>query len=214
MKKAIALIITIITMLGISGCGGSTEKATPEKATLKNSWSCRVELSDYFEASGDNASAIFQNSDYSGIYFPLTAEFGDDTFKIYATADKSFIKKFREATKDGINSYIAIKIVKEGKNMSIEEYLTENFGNGEALTIDSFLDKMFSDTSMQKFCKDLTLSGKYTADKAEIYLGDNDENISSDNCAMSFKYELSGGKLELTSSSDSVFDKLCPLTFE
>ncbi len=214
MKKAIALIICVIIMLGTTGCGKSAENAAPEKTTLKNSWNCRIELSDYFKASSDNASAIFQNSDYSGIYFPLTAEFGDDTFKIYATADKSFVKKFRDATKDGITDYIAIKIVEEGKNMSVEEYLTENFGNGESLTVDSFLDKMFSDTSMQKFCKDLTLSGKYTADKTGIYLGDNDGNTSSDNCAMSFKYELSGGKLKFTSSSDSVFDKLCPLTFE
>ncbi len=214
MKKAIALITSIVIILGVSGCGGSAEKATPKKTTLKNSWSGRIELSDYFETSSDNAAQIFKNSDYSGIYFPLTAEFGDDTFKIYATADKSFIKKFREATKDGLTNYIAIKIVEEGKNMSVEEYLTENFGNGKSLTIDDFLDEMFSDTSMQKFCKDLTLSGKYTSDKTGIYLGDSDENISSDNCAISFKYELSDGKLKLISSSDDVFDKLCPLVFE
>lgn len=214
MKKAIALITSIVIILGVSGCGGSAEKATPKKTTLKNSWSGRIELSDYFETSSDNAAQIFKNSDYSGIYFPLTAEFGDDTFKIYATANKSFIKKFREATKDGLTNYIAIKIVEEGKNMSVEEYLTENFGNGKSLTIDDFLDEMFSDTSMQKFCKDLTLSGKYTSDKTGIYLGDSDENILSDNCAISFKYELSDGKLKLISSSDDVFDKLCPLVFE
>lgn len=214
MKKAIALITSIIIILGVSGCGKSAEKATPEKTTLKNSWSCRVELSDYFKTSDDNAAQFFKNSDYSGIYFPLTAEFGDDTFKIYAAADKSFVKKFREATKDGINNYVAIKIVEEGKNMSVEEYLTQNFGNGKSLTVDDFLDEIFSDTSMQKFCKDLSLSGKYTADKTGIYLGDNEENISSDNCAMSFKYELGDGKLKLISSSDDVFDKLCPLVFE
>ena len=207
-RKSLSLLACLSMMCALllmcSGCGGGGKKA------LVGTWESSLDLTDMvneqMEAGMGSDQELMQYFTIKDFSIKLALTFNeDDTYKLAVdeAAMGQSLDNILADFKEGATRYFEDLIAESGQEMTVDEALS-----AMGLTMDDFMDQLFSKEDMMSSLGEMESSGTFQAKGGMIYMTDGDGTGVE-------PYELEDSTLTLTGEGvdDGELVGLYPMTF-
>lgn len=207
-RKSLSLLTCLSLMCALllvcSGCGSK------DKDALVGSWESTLDLTDMvndqMKAGMGNDQDLMEYFTIKDFSIKLVLTFNEDnTYKLAVdeAAMGQSLDNILAGFKDGATRYFEDLIAQSGQEMTVDEALASM-----GLTMDDFMDQLFSKEDMMSSLGDMASSGTFEAKSEMLYLTDEDGTGVE-------PYKLDGATLTLTGEGvdDSDMVGLYPMTF-
>ncbi len=207
-RKSLSLLACLSMMCALllmcSGCGGGDKKA------LVGTWESSLDLTDMvneqMEAGMGSDQELMQYFTIKDFSIKLALTFNeDDTYKLAVdeAAMSQSLDNILADFKEGATRYFEDLIAESGQEMTVDEALS-----AMGLTMDDFMDQLFSKEDMMSSLGEMESSGTFQAKGGMIYMTDGDGTGVE-------PYELEDSTLTLTGEGvdDGELVGLYPMTF-
>lgn len=206
-RKSLSLLACLSLMCALllmcSGCGG-------DKKALVGSWESTLDLTDMvndqMKAGMGGDQDLMQYFTIKDFSIKLVLTFNeDDTYKLAVDKDAmdQSLDSILAGFKEGATRYFEDLIAQSGQEMTVDEALSSM-----GLTMDDFMDQLFSKEDMMSSLGEMESSGTFEAKSEMLYLTDDDGTGVE-------PYKLDGSTLTLTGEGvdDSELEGLYPMSF-
>lgn len=164
MKKLRSIVMVVVLVLLLGGCGAS------EKDALVGAWKAELDLTDIFNTSMTRVSAedMAEYLKVEAFSVAVTLTFReDDTYsmKVDEAALNETMQNIRSDIQAGMERYLVDLVAAEGVEMSLEEILTLS-----GLSMSDLMDEIITPELTASVVENINAQGKFEAEGGKLYL--------------------------------------------